>query len=86
MSEPYTVERDSIMLGYQRIAIACDDRMARMLAARLNEPEAPTLRDRFAMAALGGLLRPDRDYVLEVTAKFCYEVADALMKARGGAQ
>lgn len=49
------------------------------------EKERTTLRDRIAMAALGGLiagLASDEIYQAEQTAKAAYELADAMLAAR----
>ncbi len=51
------------------------------------EPEAPTLRDQFAMAALTGLLSTDRINSFIDSARYAYRSADAMLAARkGGAE
>ena len=48
-------------------------------------PEVPTLRDRFAMAALSMLADPQTSVggsYNATTAKQCYEIADAMLEAR----
>lgn len=48
-------------------------------------PEAETLRDRFAMAALAGLIGRDRlrrGTTNEQAAAVAYSIADAMMEAR----
>ena len=44
-------------------------------------PEAKTLRDEFAMAALQGMLARESDLARNV-ARYAYEYADAMMEAR----
>ena len=46
----------------------------------------PMLRDRFAMAALSGMMASDTTQVFEAEelAKWSYDVADAMLKAREG--
>lgn len=57
------------------------------LRSKEQQTESPALRDRFAMAALTAVMsnvycnmHDDFDKV----SAMCYEVADAMMKARGG--
>jgi len=49
----------------------------------LLEDTQPTLRDYFAAAALQGMLAEDAGaYAFEHLATACYEMADAMLKAR----
>ena len=44
-----------------------------------------TMRDQFAMAAMGGMLAKDRRYACyDDMARWSYDIADAMMKARKG--
>lgn len=54
--------------------------------AREAEAERRRLRDKFAAAALTGLLAAEKDGSLcnDVVAKYAYAAADAMMTARGG--
>lgn len=51
----------------------------------INNLELPTLRDRFAMAALQSLMTIDQPQGVTTTAmaKAAYAIADEMMKARG---
>ncbi|MET0375647.1 MAG: hypothetical protein ABW128_15495 [Rhizorhabdus sp.] len=52
--------------------------------AELVSMDYPTLRDRFAMAALTGLYaRGGVEAPMEEMAKDCYRIADAMLRARG---
>ena len=46
--------------------------------------EKPTMRDRFAMAALSGCVSNNNVFFAEEVAKSCYILADAMLKAREG--
>ena len=55
-----------------------ENAILRETVARLSVK--PTLRDRFAMAALRGGIQ----YPVETTASWAYQLADAMMEARDG--
>jgi len=48
-----------------------------------HDPERPTLRDQFAMAALTGLLMGGGCGGFKEAAEASFELADAMMKERG---
>ena len=48
-----------------------------------NISRKPTLRDRFAMAALTGYVSAHDEFFVDEIAKSCYIVADEMMKERG---
>lgn len=62
----------------RQVQAICD---AIMFAIREAQP---TLRDRFAVAALTGYLSNSNytDYIADRAAEKCYEYADAMIKAR----
>ena len=52
-------------------------------ARAANRASAVTLRDRFAMAALTGLCADPNSGHVEQMATWCYDIADAMLAARG---
>jgi len=48
--------------------------------------QQPTLRDRFAMAALQGLLAANNGRTLQGSISVAYEIADAMLEARKPAE
>lgn len=67
----------------ERMSFYSDEEACRDIAALINRPDLLTLRDKFAMAAMNGLISGEEVIVdYSTIAMAAYGIADAMMEAR----
>jgi len=70
------------MSEYVRATIVNEDGQHRLVTTPISMTETLTLRDKFAMAALTGLISRAPDFMFPDLSQKAYRFADAMLEAR----